>query len=115
MSQYRILWDRTLIGYSALESGDPPMGVAFGKLLPLPEYEAVRARCIASRDMSQEHLPLSVTLSDGQLMPAVGISILDFSTELGASEIEVHVIGIEYPLYQELFPEQVAAYAKQFG
>ncbi|WAC63710.1 hypothetical protein OVA13_02655 [Pseudoxanthomonas sp. SL93] len=115
MSQYRILWDETLIGYSALESGDPPMGVAFGKFVPLPGYEAVQARCIASREMSQEHLPISATQSDGQLIPALGVSILDFSIELGASEIEVHVIGIGYPLYEELFPNQVAAYAKQFG
>ena len=114
MSQYRILWDQTLIGYSALESGDPPMGVASGKFLPLPEYGAVQDRCIASRDVSQEHLPLSATQSDGQLIPALGVSILDFSIELGASEIEVHVTGIGYPLYEELFPNQVAAYAKQF-
>jgi hypothetical protein len=115
MSQYRILWDETLIGHSALESGDPPMGVAFGKFLPLASYEAVQGRCIAFRDMSQEHLPLSVTQPDGQLIPALGVSILDFSIELGASEIEAHVIGIGYPLYEELFPNQVAAYAKQFG
>lgn len=115
MSQYRILWDGALIGYSALESGDPPMGVAFGKFLPLPEYGAVQARCIASRGMSQEHLPLSATQSDGQLLPALGISILDCSIELGASEIEVELVGIGYPLYEQLFPNQLSAYAKQFG
>jgi hypothetical protein len=33
--------------------------------------------------------------------------------ELG--EIEVQAVGIGYPLYGELFPQQVATYKAQFG
>jgi hypothetical protein len=43
------------------------------------------------------------------------VQIIDYSAELGAEGIQVHVNGIGYPLYKELFPEHVAAYASQFG
>ena len=115
MVEYKVFAGETLIGYSALESGDPPMGVASGKFMPLAAYEAIRAQCIASRDMSQKHLAFSIVQPNGLPLPVtLGISVLDYSAELGPTEIEVHAIGIGYPLYEQLFPAQVAAYAKQF-
>lgn len=114
MSDYKIFAGKTLIGHSALETGDPPMGVVSGKFLPLLAYSIVQSQCIASRDLPQAHLDLSVVCSSGEALPAKhGVSILDYSAELG--EIEVHAVGIGYPLYEQLFPQQVAAYAKQFG
>jgi hypothetical protein len=114
MSEYKVLFGNVVIGYSSFESGDPPMGVVFGKFTPLPAYEDVRTQCIALREMSQECLPLSVVQPNGQPLPAtLGVSILDYSNELGPTEIEVHALGIGYPLYEQLFPNQVAAYANQ--
>lgn len=114
MNDYKVFAGKTLIGHSALETGDPPMGVACGKFLPLPSYSIVQSQCIASRDLPQADLDLSVVCSSGEALPAEhGVSILDYSAELG--EIEVHVVGIGYPLYEQFFPQQVAAYAKQFG
>jgi hypothetical protein len=114
MSEYKVFAGKTLIGHSALETGDPPMGVASGKFLPLPAYSAVQSQCITSRDLPQAHLELSIIRPSGELLPAVhGVAILDYSVEIG--EIEVHAVGIGYPLYEQLFPQQVAAYAKQFG
>ncbi|AXA85421.1 hypothetical protein DCD74_02230 [Lysobacter oculi] len=90
------------------------MGVASGRFLPLPAYSIVQPQCIASRDLPQAHLELSVVCPSGELLPtAHGVSILDYSVELG--EIEVHAVGISYPLYEQLFPQQVAEYADQFG
>jgi hypothetical protein len=115
MTEYKILFGNTVIGHSALESGDPPMGVAFGKFKPLPAYENVRTQCVALREKSQERLSLSVVQPNGQPLPAtLGVAILDYSNELGPTEIEVHALGIGYPLYEQLFPNQVAAYANQF-
>ena len=115
MADYTILASGTPVGQSRLESGDPPMGVASGRFMPLPAYEKIRKTCIASRDQSQQLLALSVLQPDGSPLPAtLGVAILDYSAELGPSEIEVHALGIGYPLYEQLFPDQVAAYAKQF-
>jgi hypothetical protein len=113
MSEYKVFAGKTLIGHSALETGDPPMGVASGKFLPVPAYSSVQSQCIASRDLPQAHLSLSIIQPNGELLPAEhGVAILDYSVELG--EVEVHAVGIGYPLYELLFPQQVAAYAKQF-
>lgn len=113
MSNYKVFSGTTLIGYSALETGDPPMGAACGKFLPLPAYSAIQSQFISHRDLPQAHLALSIVCASGERLPAErGVAILDYSLELG--EIEVHAVGIGYPLYEQLFPHQVAAYAKQF-
>jgi hypothetical protein len=114
MGEFKVFSGAALVGYSALENGDPPMGVACGTFTPLPAYSEIQSRCIASRESSQAHLALSITRPTGEVLPAeLGVAILDYSVELG--EIEVHAVGIGYPLYEELFPKQVAAYAKQFS
>lgn len=109
MTEYKVFAGKTLIGHSALESGDPPMGVASGRFLPLPAYSSIQSQCIASRDLPQAHLALSIARPNGGPVPVDhGVAILDYSVELG--EIEVHAVGIGYPLYGELFPHHVAAY-----
>ena len=91
------------------------MGVAIGTFMPAPAYAAIKASALASREGSQEHLSLVVRTTDGQALPAQGgVQIVDYSAELGPEGIQVHVLGIGYPLYAELFPKQVAAYKKQF-
>jgi hypothetical protein len=91
------------------------MGVAAGKLLPSPAYGAIQPSVVAAREGSQAHLSFVVRLVAGGELPAQGgVQILDYSAELGAEGLEVHVLGIGYPLYEELFPEHVAAYKAQF-
>ena len=114
MAEFKVFAGTALIGHSALETGDPPMGVAFGKFIPLPSYASIQAQCVAARDLPQAHLALSIMCPNGDPLPAeLGVAILDYSAELG--EIEVHAVGIGYPLYGELFPQHVVAYQKQFG
>ena len=46
-----------------------------------------------------------------ELLPAQGgLQIVDYSPELGSGGIELHVCGIGYPFYEELFPGRHAAY-----
>jgi hypothetical protein len=108
MPKYQVFIDNILIGYSDFEYGDPPRGVVSGILSPLPAYERFRSQFITLRDSSQKHLALSVARSNGEVIPALGISIFDYSTEL--AEIQVTVLGIAYPLYEELFPDLVCEY-----
>jgi hypothetical protein len=104
-----------LVGYSELEHGDPPMGVAEGKFMPSPAYGAIQPSVVAAREGSQAHLALTVRTADGRELPAQsGFRIADYSAELGAEEIQVEVLGVGYPLYEELFPEHVARYRSRF-
>jgi hypothetical protein len=115
MPRFEVRACEVLIGHTELESGDPPMGVAMGRFLPTPAYASVQASFIAARDGSQEHLSLQVLQPDGSLLPGeVGVQIIDCSNELGPLEIEIHVLGIPYPLYAELFPSHVEAYDRRF-
>lgn len=119
VSRFGVYSGSTIIGYSELEGGDPPMGCAGGRFLPLPNYSSVKASCRIdprSENVSQEHLALSVRLVGGDAIPAQGgVLILDYSDEPDIGAIEVHVQGIPYPLYEELFPDHVAKYKRQFS
>jgi hypothetical protein len=115
MARFEVLSGAIVIGRSELETGDAPMGVASGQFFPMPPYAQVQPAALAARDDSQSHLALSVRLIGGTDLPAQGgVKILDYSPELGPEALEVHVIGIGYPLYEELFPLQVAAYESKF-
>ena len=104
-----------VIGFSELEGGDPPMGVAFGRLLPTPAYTSIRPYCIEHRDYWKLIPELTVQESGGvPIECSGGVQIIDFSPELGEEGIQVHVNGIPYPLYGELFPQHVALYREQF-
>ena len=122
MPRFEVYSGGTLVGHSELESGDSPMGVAFGKFLPLPAYDLIRAFTIAHVEQrecaSQTHLQLIVRDHEGrELNSCEGVKIFDYSAELGSDGlavgpdfIEIYVIVIDRPLYEEVFPQHVAAY-----
>ena len=115
MYRFDVLASATLIGYSELELGDAPMGVAFGRFAPLPAYVNIQKAVVESAGGSQDHLFLSVRLTNGSPLPGGGtIHLEDHSFELGPEGLELSVLGIAYPIYEELFPAHVAAYARQF-
>lgn len=103
----------TLVGHSALESGDPPMGVAFGSFIPAPGYEAIRGFCSSQHD-DQADLQLTVRTPHNDTIACAGVGILDFSAQVGEETIEINVLGIASPPYEALFPHHVAAYERQF-
>ena len=114
MHRFEVLADSVPIGHTDLEVGDPPMGVASGKLIPLPAYAKVQSHIVASGGSSPQSIVLSIQLVGGQALVCAGVSILDCSADLGPTEIEVTALGISEPPYEELFPHHVAAYANQF-
>ncbi len=114
MTKFSVYSNDVLVGHSALELGDAPMGVAFGVFHPIALYEAIRGEC-STNHQDQSNLHLTVRTEAGLPVPCVGVGILDYSIEAGEPYIEVNVLGISYPLYEELFPEHVASYKHQFG
>jgi hypothetical protein len=113
--RFEILFGDAVVGHSDLELGDPPMGVAFGIFVPASGYSVIEADCKKSTLSSLNYIELSAREVGGLVLPASGgVCVFDYSDELGPSGREVSVLGIPYPLYQQLFPEHVAAYDKQF-
>jgi len=116
MPRFEVFSSGVLIGHSELESGDPPMGIAEGRFLALPAYDALRISVLASQDGSQNDLSHAVRKSNApDLEPEGPIQITDYCADLGPDGLEIAVCGIPYPLYEELFPELVASYRNQFG
>ena len=103
-----------VIGFSELEAGDAPMGVAGGRFCPTPAYSPIQRHCIEHRDSWVPIPELTVSFAGGKPIECSsgGVVIEDYSPELG--EIHVEVCGIPYPLYGELFPQHVQAYKDQF-
>jgi len=114
--RFEVKLGNEIIGFSELEGGDAPMGVAGGRLLPTPAYTSIQRYCIEHRDCWVS-LP-GLTVSEVGCAPiecSGGVQITDFSPELGEAGIEVHIQGVPYPCYAELFPHHVETYKKQFG
>lgn len=103
-----------LVGYSALDYGDPPMGVAFGQFEPADGYAAIQNQC-STNHHDQTVLDLSVQTEAGLVIPCAGLAILDYSEELAPPCIEVNIFDIPHPLYGELFPQHVTLYERQLS
>jgi hypothetical protein len=102
--RYEFLVNNIVIGWSELERGDPPMGVAEGVLHPTAAYRQMKAGC-----------HVAVRAEGGEfLVPAGGVCIDDRSAELGIDGIEVHVLGLDWVTYERYFPHHMEAYEGQF-
>ncbi len=113
--RFEVKLDREIIGFSELEGGDPPMGVASGRLVPTPAYRSIQEYCIKHRDGWASPPDLTVSLVGGAPITCTGgIQIIDFSREIGDAGIEVHLNGVTNPPYNDLFPHHVETYNKQF-
>ncbi|OWP73498.1 hypothetical protein CEC48_02660 [Pseudomonas sp. K2I15] len=115
MPRFEVFSDGQHIGWSDLELGDPPMGVAFGVFVPGLGYSRIQeqVRTFAQRD--QRHFKFTVRIVGAEEIRAAGVSIADYSFDCGEDAIELSVLGIEYPAYGDVFPEHVAAYQRQWS
>jgi hypothetical protein len=113
MDNFAVFSNGVLVGHSMLEGGDPPMGVAFGTFVPTADYGSIEHHCKTNLT-DQSSLRLTVRSRTGVELECAGVGILDYSAEADEQCIEVNVLGISYPPYEELFPNHVASYAQQF-
>ncbi|MGE7957023.1 hypothetical protein ACQKQA_10575 [Pseudomonas sp. NPDC089530] len=114
MSRFEVFSNGQHIGWSNLELGDPPMGVATGVFVPGPGYSCIQEQVRAFTQRDQRHFNFTVRVVGGEELRASGASIADYSADCGADAIELIVLGIEYPGYGEIFPGHVEAYRRQF-
>lgn len=112
MPAFTVFAGATPVGSTALELGDRAVGVAAGRFVPAPAYAAIQAEVIATQHASQLALGLRVTRADGRLVAGDGnVQIVDYSAELGADALEVHVIGIDADQFDDWPATQATAFA----
>ncbi len=119
---FSVYFNSTLIGHTALEKGDPPMGVALGKFIPEVGYQEVRPLLQPGETIG--HLPsdsdryldgLSVKTPDGESLECVaGIVLWEYGDSEAPDAQEVTCLGIHHEVYERLFPHHVKTYNDQF-
>ncbi|MFL1501945.1 MULTISPECIES: hypothetical protein [unclassified Pseudomonas] len=107
MARFSIYSGSILVGYSALEQGDPSMGVAFGAFEPAAGYRLIHSEC-RTNHRDQSALLLSVQTEEGLVIECSGVAILDYSEKDFEDVIEVNVLGISSPPYEALFPQHLS-------
>jgi len=113
--RFEVKFGDEIIGFSELEGGDPPMGVASGRFVQTPAYASVQEYCVKHRDHWVSSPALTVCLSGGTPIECSGgVQIIDFSPELGSAGIEIHLNGVTNPPYGDLFPRHVETYKNRF-
>jgi hypothetical protein len=113
--RFQVKLGSEVIGFSEFEGGDPPMGVASGKLMPTSAYASIQPYCVEHREHWINISGLTVETPEGVLIECSGgVQIIDCSPELGERGIEIHLNGITSPAYSELFPHHLEAYRNQF-
>jgi len=113
--RFEVKLENEVVGFSELEGGDAPMGVAGGRFFPTPAYNSIQPYCISHREHWVQIPGLTVGLVGGApIQCSGGIQIIDYSPDLGEGGIEIYLNGVTNPLYCELFPHHVEAYKKQF-
>ncbi|MDO6387049.1 hypothetical protein [Uliginosibacterium sp. 31-12] len=113
MKTFTVYSGSTLVGHTDLENGDPPMGVAFGRFIPVEAYRAIQKQCIENHE-DQSALNLTVQTPNNETIQCAGVGILDYSHEADEEFIEVNVLGISHPPYEKMFPHHVISYEQQF-
>lgn len=110
MAIFKVYKGELLVGHSELEWGDPAMGCAFGRFFPSINYQTIQKECIENH-FDQTALGLSVLTPNNERIICEVVAIMDS----GSDEVELNILGISAPPYEELFPEHQAAYDNQFN
>ena len=123
---YRVELDGQVLGETALESADPPMGVVSGKVkfayddcpyALFKDYCRVHGIPINQDEdefgyIDTQNIPgLRVFRSDGiEIVGVPGTSIRGFRED----GYEITILGVPYPFYAEEFLHHCEAYDRQF-
>lgn len=100
---FAVYFEKTLIGYCALEKGDPPMAIALGDFTPTDGYSTFKPRMRKENGILLLNGDFDVYLADGTKLPAKDAYLeeADFGEEgieylfcvLGVDDYETHFPG----------------------
>ncbi|HEY8991449.1 MAG TPA: hypothetical protein VIM46_05705 [Luteolibacter sp.] len=122
---YRLLLDGNEIGTTALESGDPPMGIVCGKIsfhVAESPYRLILDHCLTHKIIVNGNEPehefidtqiipsLQVFRKDGLEIAGQGCCVAGFKEE----GYEITILGVPYPFYGEEFLHHCEAYDQRF-
>ncbi|WP_156025897.1 hypothetical protein [Sulfitobacter sp. 20_GPM-1509m] len=112
---FQFYFDGKLLGFSALEKGDPPMGCAEGNFIPCDEFIIFRDNVPAEEkgeydDCTNRWIGLTVTTGEGVQIECHDVVLFEYELP-DEVELYVDVLGMHHRLYEELFPGRYAAYA----
>jgi len=123
---YKVLFNNREIGVSNLEYGDPPMGIAFGKLIfhdksfgykqmkdlcKVYEIEIVNDYSDIKLISTNTIMQLKVINENGKEIKGIGNQI----TVMNNGENEISIIGIPFQFYEIEFKNHVEEYEKRFN
>ncbi|MGY5956474.1 Phage protein [Kosakonia sp. BK9b] len=102
--QYAIKHGENIIGYTALESGDPPMGFVHGAMEPTSFYTPGASDAVYRLYTCDTHVEISCQ----------AIAVIDYSAEMGETCIEVTALVRSAQIYETFFRHHLQAYEKDF-
>jgi hypothetical protein len=119
--RYDIFLDSKLIGTTALEKADAPMGCVFGRIDftdASSAYDYLKKYCIANNidlvfDSPEDKLLSTQTLERLKVVNMQGIEIKGLGNQISgmdSEEFEITIEGIAYPFFEKEFPHHVKAY-----
>jgi len=113
---FSVFYKDDLIGHSRLEYGDPPMGVAQGRFIPLESFNNFRKSHVAIEDKDQRRWQgFNIITENGEELECnLETSIIEYGNPKDPLDIEVVCHAIMKPNYTKLFPHHVAAYEASF-
>jgi hypothetical protein len=106
--RYEIVAREGVIGWSELEFGDPPSGLAYGRFHPSDVY---RSASHAGPDAELHARPEG---TDEFFRASGGVFIQDLSADHGTEEIKVSVVGLDADTYEQYFSAHLEMYERQF-
>lgn len=106
--RYEVVAREGVIGWSELEFGDPPSGLAYGRFHPSDLYQP------STHAGPDADLHARLEGSDEFFRASGGVFIEDLSPDHGPEGIEVSVIGLDADTYERYFPEHLTVYEQQF-
>lgn len=123
---YKLIHQDKVIGYSELESGDPPMGVAFGVFIPIDSinpFEYFKSLPNPGdqyiREIDEEYSFLFMGLNkEFRIFNSQNIEITGVGLSIEGMESEPYtltIMGIDSALYQTEFPLQCKSYKLMYG
>lgn len=125
MTDYKIYIDNLLIGTTKFEKADPPMGVVFGAINPIVQFDYVslkylcKTKSIKIETEYQEDKFLSTLSSElVKVVNSQQMEIKGIGNQISGMDkfgYEISIIGIPYPFYEEEFPHHVKEYENRFN
>ena len=121
MGLFQIFYGNLAIGESALEGGDPPMGIVHGRFIPFESFDEfkhstspISDQPLMDKDQNRWE-GLTIKTSEGMVIPcSQGVVINAFGSIDELLEMEVTCLGVSVKLYEELFPQHIEAYKNSF-